>query len=101
MIKTLRQRCLGAIKHPATILLWPMLIVYLLTAKGHLEISDTDYSLRTARALVEDGTLLIAVSDTRDVSHEADLKKILKNYDIAVAVSAPSAIASAIKQYYG
>ena len=63
MIKTLRQRCLRAIKHPAAILLWPVLIVYLLTAKGHVEISDTDYSLRTARALVEDGSLLIEPPD--------------------------------------
>ena len=50
-------------QHPATKLLWPVLAVYLLTAKGHVEISDTDYSLRTARALVENGTLLIDPPD--------------------------------------
>ena len=63
MIKTLRQRCLRTIRHPAAILLWPILVTYMLTAKGHVEISDTDYSLRTARALVENGTLLIDPPD--------------------------------------
>jgi len=35
----------------------------MLTAKGHVEISDTEYSLRTARAILEDGLLLIEPPD--------------------------------------
>ena len=31
----------------------------MLTAKGHIEIIDTEYSIRTAKALIEDGTMLI------------------------------------------
>ena len=41
-------------------------IVYILTAKGHLEISDTEYSVRTAIAILENGDLLIEAPD-----HEA------------------------------
>ena len=38
-----------------------LLLVYLLTAKGYLAVSDSGYSLRTARALVERGTFAIPV----------------------------------------
>ncbi|MBT5378214.1 MAG: hypothetical protein HOK49_15080 [Opitutae bacterium] len=46
---------------------WSLLLlvagVYMLSAKGLIEISDTDYSLRTAQALVEQGTFLIDPPD--------------------------------------
>lgn len=38
-------------------------IVLIITAKGHLEIIDTEYSVRTALALIEDGSMLIEVID--------------------------------------
>ena len=38
-----------------------ILVLLLITAKGHLEIIDTEYSVRTALALVEDGSMLIDV----------------------------------------
>ena len=31
----------------------------MLTAKGHIEIIDTEYSIRTAKAIIEEGTMLI------------------------------------------
>ena len=34
-------------------------LMFLLSAKGHLEIIDTDYSVRTALAILESGSLLI------------------------------------------
>ena len=46
--------------HPSTKLrLWTIAIIYLITAKGHLEISDTEYSVRTALSIIENGNLLI------------------------------------------
>ena len=33
--------------------------LYILTAKGHLEIIDTEYSVRTAKAILETGSMLI------------------------------------------
>ena len=38
-------------------------LLMLFSAKGHLEIIDTEYSVRTAIALVEDGSMLIDVVD--------------------------------------
>jgi hypothetical protein len=38
-------------------------IIYLLSAKGHLEIIDTEYSVRTAIAIIEDGSMLIEPVD--------------------------------------
>ena len=34
-------------------------LLYFFTAKGHLEIIDTEYSLRTAVAIIEHGSMLI------------------------------------------
>jgi hypothetical protein len=33
--------------------------LFILTAKGHIEIIDTEYSIRTAKAIIEEGTMLI------------------------------------------
>ena len=34
-------------------------MIFVITAKGHLEIVDTEYSVRTAKAIIENGTMLI------------------------------------------
>jgi hypothetical protein len=43
-------------------LLW-IALLFLLSAKGHLEIIDTEYSVRTALAIIEQGSMLIDVVD--------------------------------------
>ena len=43
--------------------LWIIGTIFLLTAKGHIEIADTEYSIRTALSIVENGTLLIDPPD--------------------------------------
>ena len=40
-----------------------VLVVLLISTKGNLEIIDTEYSVRTALALIEDGSMLIDVVD--------------------------------------
>ena len=60
----------------------------MLSAKGHIEISDTDYSLRTARALVEEGTFLIEplYSDvTRPAPRIVD-GKIYSKYGVGLVI---------------
>ena len=60
----------------------------MLSAKGHIEISDTDYSLRTARALVEEGTFLIEPPDP-DVAKAAPRivdGKIYSKYGVGLAI---------------
>ena len=39
-------------------------VVYAMTAKGYLEVSDTHYSFQTATALVRTGSLAIPPSET-------------------------------------
>ena len=58
-------------------------IVYFFTAKGLVEISDTDYSLKTAQALIENQTFLIDPPDP------------------AVAASAPKVVEGKIYSKYG
>jgi hypothetical protein len=60
----------------------------MLSAKGLVEISDTDYSLRTARALVEGGTFLIEPPDP-DVAKAAPRivdGKIYSKYGMGLAI---------------
>ena len=38
-------------------------MLLLISAKGHLEIIDTEYSVRTALSLIEKGSMLIDVVD--------------------------------------
>ena len=42
---------------------------YLITAKGHIEIVDTEYSIRTALSIVENGSLLIKPPDSNAVQN--------------------------------
>ena len=44
-------------------------LIYLLTAKGHIEIVDTEYSIRTALSIVENGSLLIQPPDGNAVQN--------------------------------
>ena len=61
--------------------------LYILTAKGHLEIIDTEYSLRTAKAILENGTMLIepVCYETRRISPIIDgTDKIYSQYGIGI-----------------
>ena len=49
------------LKHFFTVPHFLVCLLLLFSAKGHLEIIDTEYSVRTALALVEDGSMLIDV----------------------------------------
>ena len=64
-------------------------IVLFLSAKGHLEIIDTEYSVRTAIALVEDGSMLIdLVCDAAlDIAHPIKgTDKIYSQYGLGLVV---------------
>jgi len=64
-------------------------ILLFLTAKGHLEIIDTDYSVRTALAIIEDGSLLIEPVDPRVVHRFPKIDgtdKIYSQYGIGLAI---------------
>lgn len=67
--------------------------LFALTAKGHLEIIDTEYSLRTAKAILENGTMLIepVCDETRKISPIIDgTDKIYSQYGIGlVAIFIP------------
>ena len=41
-------------------------LLFLLTAKGHIEIIDTEYSIRTAKIIIEDGMMLIDPVDSNN-----------------------------------
>ena len=64
-------------------------ILLVITAKGHLEIIDTDYSVRTAIAIIEDGSLLIEPVDQRVIDRFPQIKgtdKIYSQYGIGLAI---------------
>jgi len=66
-----------------------VLLLFLLTTKGHLEIIDTDYSVRTAIAIVEDGSMLIEPVDQRVVDRFPKIvgtDKIYSQYGIGLAI---------------
>jgi hypothetical protein len=69
--------------------LYLLAILLLLTAKGHLEIIDTDYSVRTALAIIEDGSLLIEPVDPTVVHRFPKVEgtdKIYSQYGIGLAI---------------
>ena len=72
--------------------------LYILTAKGHLEIIDTEYSLRTAKAILENGTMLIepVCDETRKISPIIDgTDKVYSQYGIGlVAIFIPIVVIS-------
>ncbi len=64
-------------------------IIYILTAKGHIEISDTEYSIRTALSLVENRSLLIKPPDLTAIINFPELEtseKIYSPYGIGLSM---------------
>ena len=69
--------------------LYFLAIIYIITAKGHLEVSDTEYSVRTAISILESGSLLILPPDNDAVSNfpeSGNLQKIFSPYGIGLAL---------------
>lgn len=61
-------------------------LAYFLTAKGHVEVSDTEFSIRTARAIVENGSLSIQASDSeKGYFYETADGKRYSKYGIGLA----------------
>ena len=59
--------------------------LFMLTAKGHIEIVDTDYSIRTAKAIIEAGTMLIEPVDSNNrMPIIAGTDKIYSQYGIGI-----------------
>jgi hypothetical protein len=52
----------------------------LITANGHIEIADTEYSIRTALSIVENGTLLIRPPDITAVQNFPKIENLDKIY---------------------
>ncbi len=50
--------------------------------------------------LIQDQTIFIAISDTRDFRHEKEILEILPGYTIRHAIASPEAILRAIEMYY-
>lgn len=68
--------------------LW-LLFLFFITAKGHLEIIDTEYSVRTAIAIIEDGSMLIDPVDSniRDRMPKVEgTNKIYSQYGIGILI---------------
>ena len=49
-------------KHLKSPFVW-IALLYLLSAKGHMEVIDTEYSVRTAKAMIEHGSMRIEPVD--------------------------------------
>ena len=62
--------------------------VYFFSAKGLVEISDTDYSIRTAKALIEEQTFLIEPPDPAVVASSPKVVdgKIYSKYGVGLAI---------------
>ncbi|MEC8043077.1 MAG: hypothetical protein VX130_00595 [Verrucomicrobiota bacterium] len=64
-------------------------LLYFLSAKGHLEIIDTEYSVRTALAIVEEGSMLIDVVDPQVLEIAPKVRgtdKIYSQYGLGLVV---------------
>jgi hypothetical protein len=64
-------------------------LLFFLTAKGHLEIIDTEYSVRTALAITEEGSMLIEAVDPavlEDVPKVDGTDKIYSQYGLGLVV---------------
>ena len=60
-------------------------LLFLLTAKGHIEIIDTEYSIRTAKIIIEDGTMLIdPVDSSNKMPTIPGTDKIYSQYGIGI-----------------
>jgi hypothetical protein len=59
--------------------------LFMLTAKGHIEIIDTEYSIRTAKAIIEEGTMLIDPVDSNNrMPMISGTNKIYSQYGIGL-----------------
>lgn len=66
-----------------------LLLLFFISAKGHLEIIDTDYSVRTVLAIMEDGSMLIEPVDPAIRERAPDIAetdKIYSQYGLGLAV---------------
>ena len=64
-------------------------LLFLLSAKGHLQIIDTEYSVRTALSIIEGGTMLIDPVDERIRNRFPDVDgtdKIYSQYGLGLVV---------------
>ena len=61
-------------------------VIYFITAKGHIEIIDTEYSIRTAVAFLDNNSLLIEPPDKSiyNISNDNNSFKIYSKYGIGV-----------------
>ena len=69
-------------------LLWTGFI-FIFTAKGHLEIIDTEYSVRTALAVIEEGSMLIEAVDPAVLENAPKVEgtdKIYSQYGVGLVV---------------
>lgn len=81
VLKSLNKSLLCYAKSPFAFLI----LLFLLTAKGHIEIIDTDYSIRTAKAIIEDGTMLIEpVEKNNKMPTIAGTDKVYSQYGIGI-----------------
>ena len=87
--KFIKPLLLSPIKNP---FLW-ILALLLISAKGHLEIIDTEYTARTALALIEEGSMLIDIIDPailKNVPKIDGTEKIYSQYGLGlVAIFLP------------
>ena len=59
--------------------------LFMLTAKGHIEVIDTEYSIRTAKAIIEEGTMLIDPVDSNNrMPMISGTNKIYSQYGIGL-----------------
>jgi hypothetical protein len=66
-----------------------LLLLFLISAKGHLEIIDTEYSVRTALAILEDGSMLIEPVDPairERVPNIEETDKVYSQYGLGLLV---------------
>ena len=83
VLKSFKKFLLRFVKSPFGLLT----LLFLLTAKGHIEIIDTDYSIRTAKAIIEEGTMLIdPVGKNNKMPTITGTDKIYSQYGIGILV---------------
>ena len=66
-----------------------LLLLFFISAKGHLEIIDTEYSVRTALAIIKDGSMLIEPVDPAIRERAPDIAgtdKIYSQYGLGLVV---------------
>lgn len=75
-------------KHLKSPFVW-IALLYLLTAKGHLEVIDTEYSVRTAESIIYHGSMRIEPVDEKVIGVSVNPSsdgRIYSQYGIGLAV---------------